>query len=71
MMRAAETDASENWIVPFSLVRGDDGLQRSKRGAVPERDESAGLHGACRPYEAIHNDITGFLLRFPFQKFRN
>lgn len=70
-MRVAETDVSENWIVPFSLARGNDGLQRRKRGAIAERDESASLHGAHGAYEAVDDDMAGVLLRFPIQEFRD
>lgn len=51
-------------IAPFGLVGvdGDDGLQRSQRGPVTERNETVGFHAADGPDVALDDHIV--LLRF-------
>lgn len=51
-------------IAPFGLVGvdGDDGLQRSQRGPVAERNEAVGFHAPDGPDIALDDHIV--LLRF-------
>lgn len=68
MLMLTETNVSEKGIAPLSLVCGNKGLQRCKRGTVSERNERPRLHGSHRAYEAVDNDILSGFLRFPCEK---
>lgn len=61
----AETGILEEKSAPFGLVRGHDGLQRTKRGAVSEGDKGSRFHGPHGADEAIDDDITDFFPGLP------
>lgn len=54
-------------FVPFSLVRGDDSLQRSKRGPVSKRHKGPRFHGA-HGADIANDDSIARVLRLPLQK---
>lgn len=74
MVKAAETHGHTTWeecIIPICLVRGNDGLQGSKRGTVSEGNKRPGFHGTHGANEAIDGDILDRGLWLPVQELGN
>lgn len=65
------TATKKKEVVPFSLARGDDGLQRRKRGTVSKRDKGPRFHGSYRANESIDSHILSSFLGFPVEEICN